>query len=131
MKLLLLALLATLSFASTQYKTPVFVVENLTLYCVKPIKYKNFEMIQYNNGDLVDWSYTSQHCSYNFKSTQDRLDARVAELNAKEEEKNDNLFGPGTLFMLIFFIGAILIILPSICTQWNELHKRRFFWYQQ
>lgn len=115
MKLLLIALLATLSFAGTQYKTPVFVVENSTLYCVKPIKYKNFEMIQHNPGDLVDGSYASQHCSYNFESIQDRLDARVAELNAKKEAKNDNSFGPGTWFMLIFSIGAILIILPSIC----------------
>lgn len=90
MKLLLLALLATLSFASTQYKTPVFVIENSTLYCVKSIKYKSFEMIKYNPGDLVSGDYASSHCSYNFESIQDRLDARVAELNIKEKEKKEN-----------------------------------------
>lgn len=114
MKLLLLALLATLSFASTQYKTPVFVVENSTLYCVKPIQYKSFEMIQYNPGDLVDGSYASSYCSYNFESIQDRLDARVAELNAKEKEKNDNSFGVGSLIVLIAFVFSIIIILSNV-----------------
>jgi hypothetical protein len=73
-------------------------------------------MIQHNPGDLVDGSYASSHCSYNFESIQDRLDARVVELNAKKKEKNDNSFGPGTLFMLVLFIGGILIILPNILT---------------
>lgn len=114
MKLLLLALLATLSFASTQYKTPVFVVENSTLYCVKPIKYESFEMIQYNPGDLVSGDYASNHCSYNLPSIQARLDVRLTELKAKE---NDNSFGFGSFLLLLLFIGLIVIILPNICSE--------------
>lgn len=115
MKLLLIALLATLSFAGTQYKTPVFVVENSTLYCVKPIKYKNFEMVQHNPGDLVDGSYASSHCSYNFESIQDRLDARILELKqkAEQEKKDANSFGFGSFLLLLLSIGLIIIILPS------------------
>lgn len=45
MKILLLIMLTTFSFAGTQYRTPVFVVENSTLYCLKHEKYKTMKLL--------------------------------------------------------------------------------------
>lgn len=114
MKILLFILLATFSIASTQYKTPVFVVESSTLYCLKHEKYKSYELVKYNPGDLVSGDYASSYCSYNFESITDRIDARILELKLKAEDdkKNDNLFGVGSFLLLICFLALIFIYLP-------------------
>lgn len=115
MKVLLLIMLATFSFASTQYKTPVFVVENSTLYCLKHEKYKNNELVKYNQGDLLSGDYASNYCSYNFESITDRIDARVLELKLKAEndKKTDNSFGVGSFLLLICFLALIFFCLPQ------------------
>lgn len=116
MKILLFIILATFSIASTQYKTPVFVVENSTLYCLKHEKYKNYELVKYNPGDLVSGDYASSYCSYNFESITDRIDERILELElklkAEDDKKNDNSFGVGSLLLLICFLALIFICLP-------------------
>lgn len=115
MKILLLIILATFSIASTQYKTPVFVVENSTLYCLKHEKYNNYELIKYNPGDLVSGDYASNYCSYNFESITDRIDARVLELKLKkeQEEQDKEEFGIGSFLLLFCFMALIFICLPQ------------------
>lgn len=116
MKLLLLIMIATFSFAAThtQYKTPVFTVENSTLYCTKNLKNYDYDIIKYNPGDLVSGDYASKNCSYNFESITDRIDARILELELKAEEdkKTDNSFGVGSFLLLICFLALIFICLP-------------------
>ena len=115
MKLLLLIMLATFSIASTQYKTPVFVVENSTLYCLKHEKTNSYELVKYNPGDLVSGDYASRYCSYNFESITDRIDARVLELKLKAEndKKNENSFGVGSFLLLLCFLALIFMCLPQ------------------
>lgn len=110
--LLFIVLICISSLAATTYKTSVFVVEKSTLYCVKQIKYESFEIIRYNPGDLVSGDYASQHCSYNLSTTQAKLDDRIAELNIKEKEKNNNSFGPVIWFLILVLFGLLLAVLP-------------------
>lgn len=110
MKLLLLIMLTTFSFAGTQYKTPVFVVENSTLYCLKHKKYKDYEIVKYNPGDLVSGDYASNYCSYNFESVNDKIDERIKE--EKNKEDKDGL-GIGFILFIIIFISLIFVCLPN------------------
>ena len=115
MKLLLLIMLAIFSFASTQYKTPVFVVEKSTLYCLKYENYKYGEIVKHNPGDLVSGDYASSYCSYNSESIIDKIDARILELKLKAEDdkKTENSFGVGSFTLLMLFIALIFICLPT------------------
>ena len=107
MKILLFIILATFSIASTQYKTPVFVVENSTLYCFN----HRTELIQeFIPGDLVSGDYASYACSYNRETVQKKYDENIKRKN--QELKNDNSFGVGSLLLLICFLALIFICLP-------------------
>lgn len=112
MKLLLLIVLATLSFASTEYRTPVFTVENSTLYCTKDLIFKDYDIVKYNPGDLVSGDYASQYCSYNFETITDKIDARILELKLKKEQNMQNEKDFGSFLLIFVFIALIFICLP-------------------
>ena len=107
MKVLLLIMLATFSFASTQYKTPVFVVENSTLYC---FNHKTELIEEFIPGDLVSGEYASYACSYNKETVQKKYDANIK--RKEQAAKTDNSFGFGSFLLLICFLALIFICLP-------------------
>ena len=105
MKLLLLIMLATLSFASTQYKTPVFVVEKSILYCF----YGPKSIIEeYKPGDLVSGNYAEYYCSYNYETIKKRQDKYIEEKN-----KDDKEFNPGFLIFVVLLAISIVAFLSK------------------
>lgn len=107
MKALLLIMLATFSIASTQYKTPVFVVENSTLYC---FNHKTELIEEFIPGDLVSGEYASYACSYNKETVQKKYDANIK--RKEQAVKTDNSFGLGSWMLAIVFAVLIFICLP-------------------
>lgn len=108
MKLLLLIMLTTFSIAATQYKTPVFVVENSTLYC---FNHKTELIEEFIPGDLVSGEYASYACSYNKETVQKKYDANIKK--KEETSKNENSFGVGSFLLLLCFLALIFICLPK------------------
>lgn len=97
MKTLLLIMLTTFSFAGTKYRTPVFVVENSTLYCFYSLTSK---IEEYKPGDLVDGDYASHYCSYN-KETMKTKHKEHIEMQEKQDRKDNIVFLILSLFSVI------------------------------
>jgi hypothetical protein len=75
MKLLLLIVLASFSFAATTYRIPVFTVEHNPLYCWQGID--NMQIITHKPGDLIDGEHALRYCSYNIDTTTEKYNAYI------------------------------------------------------
>lgn len=104
MKYLVILILSTIyTLASTQYKTPVFVVEKSTLYCVY-YSYENSKLIEYLPGDLVAGDTAASNCSYNYDTANKQLTTYLAKFNITEPSTK-----PTTTFLNII-IGVVLLL---------------------
>lgn len=108
MKLLLLIMLTTFSIASTQYKTPVFVVEKSTLYCFNERANLIEEFIP---GDLVSGDYAAHKCSYNKETVQKKYYETGKENETVKNKKEE--FGVGSFLLLFCFMALIFMCLPQ------------------
>lgn len=91
MKLLLLIVLASFSFAGTiTYRIPVFTVEHNPLYCWQGIG-SDMQIITHKPGELLDGEHALNYCSYNIDTTKEKYNRYI----------NQDKLVPTTMFIVV------------------------------